>query len=446
MATSTGGPTAPTRQATAHSATRWSLFQCDRLAGTPHSTGWRAGLPQGKGTAWALSRSCIVAGVSDKKPQTRGAAGKARVKRGMDKVRRGTADAQAAAAPTAQKTVQVVGKGASAAGRWLRNAGQAASKASSAALEGVVQRARSAVGETNESAMRFLATRYRDSRFVRRAGGGATLALWPALDAPWLKDLLQAAATVSTPTAWDRAMDAVYNAGREHGNLHRLFDEGHSITGALQAGREAVPDANWIENLGGTLSAIWRDSVTPQGMPFVTLSRDWYNEATSVVSDLADRGLPVPSDFVRDWVTWDATEFVTSSLGAVIVVFQFKEDKAVQLARTAGSLGLVGAASANPLAVVVSGVALARSIQVRGTAKTGEEALRGAVVSAAAIGGGKLAAAAGLGSIASGLVAPIAVGVGASVVIGMLADQWRRGALDRRQERELRLFDAVGLA
>lgn len=147
-------------------------------------------------------------------------------------------------------------------------------------------------------------------------------------------------------------------------------------------------------------------------------------------------------------MTWDATEFVTSSPGAVIVVFQFKEDKAVQLARTAGSLGLVGAASENPLAVVVSGVALARSIQVRGTAKTGEEALRGAAVSAAALGGGKLAAAAGLGSIASGLVAPIAVGVGASasVVIGILADQWRRGALDRREERELRLFDAVGLA
>lgn len=241
-------------------------------------------------------------------------------------------------------------------------------------------------------------------------------------------------------------MDAVYNAGREHGNLHRLFDGSHSIKGALEAGWDAVPDANWIENVGGALSAIWRDSVTPQGMPFVTLSRDWYNEATSVASRLSERGLPFRSEFVRDWVTWDATEFVTSSLGAVIVVFQFKEDKAVQLARTAGAFGLVGAASANPLAVVVSGVALARSIQVRGMAQTGQEALRGAAVSAAAISGGKLAAAAGLGSIASGLVAPIAVGVGASVVIGMLADQWRRGALDRREERELRLLDAVGLA
>ena len=294
--------------------------------------------------------------------------------------------------------------------------------------------------------MRFLTTRYRDSRFVRRAGGGAALAFWPALDAEWLTDLLQAGATVSTPTAWDRAMDAVYNAGGGHGNLHRLFDGGHSIKGALQAGWEAVPDANWLENVGGTLSAIWRDSVTTKGMPFVTLSPDWYQEATSVVSSLAERGIPIRTEFVQDWVTWDATEFVTSSLGAVIVVFQFKEEKAVQLARTAGSLGLVGAASASPLAVVVSSVALARSIQVRGTAKTGKEALRGAAVSAAALGGGKLAAAAGLGSIASGVVAPIAVGVGASVVIGVLADQWRRGALDRREERELRLFDAVGVA
>ena len=302
------------------------------------------------------------------------------------------------------------------------------------------------MGETNESARRFLATRYQDSMFVRRMGGGAALSLWPALDAQWLKDLLQAAPSVSTPTAWDRAMDAVYNAGKEHGNLHRLFDGSHSIKGAFEAGWDAVPDANWIENVGGTLSAIWRDAVTPKGMPFVTLSHEWYKEATSVVSGLADRGLPVSAEFVRDWATWDAAEFVTSSLGAVIVVFQFKEDKAVQLARTAGSLGLVGVASANPLAVVVSGVALARSIQVRGTAETGKEALRGAAVSAAAIGGGKLAAAAGLGSIASGLVAPIAVGVVASVVIGTLADQWRRGALDRREERELRFLDTVGVA
>jgi len=382
----------------------------------------------------------------EKKAQTRAAAGKARVKRGLDKVRRATVDVQAAAAPTAQKTAKVVRQGASVAHRFFRDAGRATSKTTSEALESVVQRTRNSVGETNEAAMRFLAKRYRESRFVRRAGGGAALAWWPALDAQWLKDLLEAGAAVSTPTAWDRAMDAVYNAGREHGNLHRLFDGGHSIKGALEAGWDAVPDANWMENVGGTLSAIWRDSVTPKGMPFVTLSRDWYNEATSVASRLSERGLPISSEFVRDWVTWDATEFVTSSLGAVIVVFQFKEDKAVQLARTAGSLGLVGAASANPLAVVVSGVALARSIQVRGTAKTGEEALRGAAVSAAAIGGGKLAAAAGLGSIASGLVAPIAVGVGASVVIGILADQWRRGALDRREERELRLFDAVGLA
>lgn len=238
------------------------------------------------------SRSCIVPGMPEKKAQTRAAAGKARVKRGLDKVRRATVDAQAAAAPTAQKTAKVVRRGASVAHRFFRDAGRATSKKTSAALESVVQRARSSVGETNESAMRFLATRYRDSSFVRRAGGGAALAWWPALDAQWLKDLLEAGAAVSTPTAWDRAMDAVYNAGREHGNLHRLFDGGHSIKGALEAGWDAVPDANWMENVGGTLSAIWRDSVTPKGMPFVTLSRDWYNEATSVASRLSERAYP----------------------------------------------------------------------------------------------------------------------------------------------------------
>lgn len=384
--------------------------------------------------------------MSDEKWHGGVATGKARVKGGLDKVRRATADAQAAAAPAAQQAVKVARQGASVAQKSLRDAGKATSKTTSEALEGVVRRARSAVGETNESAMRFLATSYRDSRLGRRASSGGGLALWPALDAQWLSDLLRAGATVSTPTTWDRAMDAVYNAGREHGYLHRLFDGGHSVTGAFEAAGNAAPDASWIENVGGTLSAIWRDAVTPQGMPFVTLSRGWYEEATSVASRLSERGLPVGAEFVRDWVTWDASEFVAASLGAVIVVFQFREDRAVHLARTAGSLGLVGAVSANPLAVVVSVVALARSIQVRGTAGTGKEALRGAAVSAAAIGGGKLAAAAGLGSIASGLVAPVAVGVVASVVIGMLADQWRRTALDRREERELRIFDAVGLA
>ncbi len=335
-------------------------------------------------------------------------------------------------------------EGAQVAGPAIQGAGRVGLEATGGALDYAVWRATAAVGDTHESASAFLSKRYRSSRFVRRAGGGAALSLWPALDAQWLKELLQSAASVSTPTAWDRAMDAVYNAGREHGNLHRLFDGGHSIKGALEAGLSAVPENHWIENLGGTLSAIWRDAVTPKGMPFVTLGREWFDEANSAVARYA--GAAVPVDILRDWVTWDATEFVTSSLGAVVVVFQFKGDRVVHLARTAGSLGLVGVASANPLAVVVSSVALARSIQVRGTAGTGAEALRGAAVSAAAIGGGKVAAAAGFGSIASGLVAPVAVGVVASVVVGMLVDQWRRGESARREERELAAFDAVGLA
>lgn len=193
--------------------------------------------------------------MSDKKPSARLAAGQARVKRGLDRVRRATADAQAAAAPAARKTVNVVGQGASVAHGFFRDAGRATSKTTNDALEGVVRRARSSVGGTNESVMRFLAARHRDSKFVLRAGGGAALAWWPALDAQWLKDLLQAGSTVSTPTAWDRAMDAVCNAGREHGNLHRLFDGGHSVTGAFEAGWDVGPDTSWIENVGGTLSA-----------------------------------------------------------------------------------------------------------------------------------------------------------------------------------------------
>ena len=347
----------------------------------------------------------------------------------------------------ARTSRRVVGRTGSLLGRTA-NSSKEILEAAAPNVDRVVQGLRGVIGETNDSARQFLAQRYRSSEFVRRTGAGAGLSLWPALDAQWLKVLLQSAASVSTPTAWDRAMDAVYNAGREHGNLHRLFDGGHSIKGALEAGWSAVPDADWIEKFGGTLSAIWRDAATPQGMPFVTMSREWFDEANAMVSGLSERyaGSLPRGDLLRDWVTWDAAEFVTSSLGAVVVVFQFREDRAVQLARTAGSLGLVGVASASPLAVVVSGVALARSIQVRGTGKTGAEALRGAAVSAAAIGGGKLAAAAGLGSIASGLVAPIAIGVGASLVVGMLADRWRSGAPARREERELAVFDAVGLA
>ena len=83
---------------------------------------------------------------------------------------------------------------------------------------------------------------------------------------------------------YDKAMDLAYNTLKQHGGDHRIFDGSHDVVGAWKAIAEAMPDEPWLQRAEGYVSALWKDMVTPSGLPVVT----WNREAFDAVAALSE--------------------------------------------------------------------------------------------------------------------------------------------------------------
>ena len=166
----------------------------------------------------------------------------------------------------------------------------------------------------------------------------------------WLQDMVSGKATI-----YDQAMDAVYNATGIGGADHRLYDGGHSLLVAFQAVREASPDDSIFEEAAGLLQALARDGTTPKSLPLVT----WDQDTFSGLADSLGR-VGIPREWVKDMVSYDATEVIGASVGVLAIVLNWNNDDVEQFAQIVGGMGLASIVSANPLLLIVTVVALAK--------------------------------------------------------------------------------------
>lgn len=74
-------------------------------------------------------------------------------------------------------------------------------------------------------------------------------------------------------TIASKAMDAEYLRSHFAGSWHRLYDGGHSLTGAWKAVSEALPDLGLHERLAVFANEYWKDLITTRGMPIITLDQ-----------------------------------------------------------------------------------------------------------------------------------------------------------------------------
>lgn len=88
-------------------------------------------------------------------------------------------------------------------------------------------------------------------------------------------------------TIYDRAMDAEYLSTHVGGSLHRLFDGGHTVTGAFKAARDASPDDNIIQEAWGTVLGLFRDGVTPRGLPIFSWDKDAFDGIASTLDSIS---------------------------------------------------------------------------------------------------------------------------------------------------------------
>ena len=173
-------------------------------------------------------------------------------------------------------------------------------------------------------------------------------------------DALVAAAVKGAPTAYDKAMDAVYLETHVGGGYHRLFDGGHTIVGAIKAAENVAGDDNLIERSWGLVQGLLRDASTPQGLPLVTWSKDTFD----AVADKLDSMFSIPKGWFVDINTWTTAELFSASIGVFALIYSWNDAGVEQFAEQAASSALVSVTGGNPLLFMVSLAASAKAFQM----------------------------------------------------------------------------------
>lgn len=169
------------------------------------------------------------------------------------------------------------------------------------------------------------------------------------------------------PSIYDKAMDAVYNASHiGGGNLHRLFDGSHTIWGAWEKCRDALPDDTFAQEIAGYFKALGHDLSSSVGLPIADMTRDGYEKLVTWVENFG-----VSTSWAQDILHINVPELLGSTIGSLALIFKWNSKDITKFSALVSGLGLSSIAAANPLGVVITLVGLARSYQLatRGNAK-----------------------------------------------------------------------------
>lgn len=162
-------------------------------------------------------------------------------------------------------------------------------------------------------------------------------------------------------TLYDRAMDANYAKTHVGGADHRLFDGGHDLLGAWKAAGEAAAARgdDLAQQVAGYATALWKDVVTPKGLPVVTFDKATFDAIAGHLS--ADYGIPVA--WLKDMATFTATEVVGAAIAAIAVALNWSRADIERVTGLASSLAISTIAAASPFLAIVAVACLARAYQ-----------------------------------------------------------------------------------
>lgn len=238
----------------------------------------------------------------------------------------------------------------------------------------------------------------------------------------WLVDRFAS----SKACAYDQAMDAVYNSSHVGGGLHRLFDGGHDLLGAWNACAEAARQNGdaFSEQVAGTLAALWKDCVTPMGLPLATWDKGAFD---TVAASLAELG--IEKVWIAKMVSINAENLLGGISGVFSVIFNWNAADSERFAEMVGSFGISSAFALNPLIGVVALVCLARAYQRARLEESGVTHGRMLL----SIGKGGIGSAVFLGSmslLSAHVWVGLMVGLCASLAAGHMFDQGRKAAAD----------------
>lgn len=194
----------------------------------------------------------------------------------------------------------------------------------------------------------------------------------------WLETITRSAAT-----DFDKAMDTRYLETYIGGGNHRLFDGGHTLSGAWKNIGEYCVAAKCSagEQVGGYFDAVIKDLSTPKGLPFVTMEQQTYDSMATWMSETIPG---VDKSWVYDALSYDVLELLSAGVAAAAVVYYLDKEQEDKLSELIGSMGIVSITSANPILglVMVASLAYALATGVDiGEKDVAEGAVKSAVIS-----------------------------------------------------------------
>lgn len=185
-----------------------------------------------------------------------------------------------------------------------------------------------------------------------------------------------------TASVYDKALDAEYIRTHIAGGHHRFFDGGHDVINAWDKVKDALPDDTFTQEVKGYFSALWKDAVTPNGLPLKTLDK----ESFEVWSEkLVESSSLIKKSYIYDMLSFDVVELFSAGLGAVTLIFCLKRDDQEKLMEILASMGIISILSANPLmGFCVIGLA-AYALIVKKTGLKPKALLKGGSVTAVSV-------------------------------------------------------------
>ena len=138
---------------------------------------------------------------------------------------------------------------------------------------------------------------------------------------------------------------------------HRLVDGGHTLVGAWNAVRDALPDDTFYQEMAGYFSALASDISSKAGLPLITLSPDSLDNLTTSLSG----ALGISESWVLDALTVNGQELLGTTTAVIAAALNWSETDTDRFSKVSGSLGLSAIATANPLLAIVTTVMLAKA-------------------------------------------------------------------------------------
>lgn len=154
----------------------------------------------------------------------------------------------------------------------------------------------------------------------------------------------------TVPTAYDKALDALYNSSHVGGKYHRLFDGSHDPFGAWQRITEAGLGHDVFDRVGGYAQALTKDFVTTMGIPFATLDKQAFDQMVTTWSAIPG----IDRDYLYKLFSLNGADLIGATLSAVAAILAFNSENFVHFSELVGALGVSTIASANPLLAVVT--------------------------------------------------------------------------------------------